>query len=68
MRRLQVIYVHAESEKAVYTGEKITTISGEGASQDSKPGEMDGNGMPNHWAIPIFPLLGFGYPLTSIKK
>lgn len=37
--------LHAEKEKHVYTEEKIISICGECASQNSKPGQMNESGM-----------------------
>lgn len=37
--------LHAEKEKHVYIEEKIISICGECASQNSKPGQMNESGM-----------------------
>lgn len=41
----------AEREKQVYTGEKITSIRGEGTVRIRN---LDESGMPNRWTIPMF--------------
>lgn len=48
------IPAQAGRKKSVYIGKKITSIYGESTNQDSKPKQINTNGMPNHWAIPVF--------------